>query len=46
MDQAALIANWKCTLVNENFPLQYNTEQPTYNASTITTKETAHYPRL
>lgn len=47
MDQAALIANWKCTVVNENFPLQCNAKQPTYYASAITTEEIiAHCPQL
>lgn len=46
MNWAALIANWKCTLVNKNFPLQYNAEQPTYYASAVTMEEIAHCPRL
>lgn len=44
MDQTALIANWKCTLVNENSPLQYNAEQPTYYASAITAEKPPTVP--
>lgn len=39
MDQAALIAIWKCTLVNENNPSQYNAEQPTHYTSAVTVEE-------
>lgn len=46
MDQEALIANCKRTLVNENFTFWYNAEQPTYYESATAMEEIARCPRL